>query len=1089
MGFDLIRQAAESGDLVIIAGAGVSIGLTNATKPAPPWRQLISNCLEYAHARGEISDQQLSRWRQTLDSDDIDDLISTAEFAGRKLGSPDGILYARWLQESFESLRSSDNELSKAIKSLHNSGVQICTTNYDNLIEQATDTSSITCKDRSEALSWFRKNNKSILHLHGVWNRPPSCILGVRDYEVAIQEGFRRILQQGLASFKTLLFVGCGDTISDPNFSALVRWAKEVLHASGQTHYALTRDIEVTARLRDPTWHGFIEPISFGAAFDQLGAFLQSLAPSAQIRQAPAAASAKSHDSILKHYREFLLKDCGQMSIEGIKTDFDTAQGKFHLERLFVPLEVARIPPDFPQSDPDREEKLAQWLRKHGNSRSFGSILRDERHIALLALPGGGKTLLLKRLAVAYADPTRRTDSNDALPKLDVIPLMIRCREWREHIRKPLETILKNMDIVTGKSDFSQLYDAILPHLRTGNVLVLIDGLDEIHDDGDRQTFVENLEKFVDEFPNIRTITTSREAGFSLVAPNISRFCSRWRIEPLSEGSIRLLVEYWQLLMGGEDPDSAREAKDIWETLRDSAPLSRLAENPLLLTMLLVVKNSAGRLPVNRVNLYERAVEVLLDTWNIKGHKSLDIKESIPQLSCVAFEMLVQGKQTATKKEILSILDSARDNVSQIKRYAKDTPAEFLKRVEIRSSLLVEAGHSLEDGRIVPFYQFRHLTFQEYLAAVAAAEGNFLEYKQGDSVLIPLAPFLSSERWKEVIPMAAVLSRKQAEPLVAALVDIGSNLLATAQDESGDLTMDSETLPDSIGKIFQCLFEEAECSSETLVSALQLIALSARGAHGAENWRAFVRGPYGAELLHQSWLTFDSQGGINKYVLRNTLSNFAALRKDVESWLDEANVSQIRLDLHSNSEELITIAASTICGIYSSETADEAIDVTERLWHDLQIAALSKNPATCEVISWVFALYGYWSNHEGGRRTTQVSVAVLDRMLHGWLVRSSRGELKSILSFAIFESAPLDRASWQPMITLDQLSKLGELADNNDEPEFDRYDTAAFLWLSYLTRHLPDAHIRSRLDQISSVDEVRIAEMLAVLCNASEKEV
>jgi hypothetical protein len=159
-------------------------------------------------------------------------------------------------------------------------------------------------------------------------------------------------------------------------------------------------------------------------------------------------------------------------------------------------------------------------------------------------------------------------------------------------------------------------------------------------------------------------------------------------------------------------------------------------------------------------------VEVLLDTWNIKGHDPLNVKEAVPQLAFVAFRLMVLGKQTATEKELLALLNEAREKVPQIRFYAKDSPHDFLKRVELRSSLLLEAGHQIEGRTTVPFYQFRHLTFQEYLAAVAAVEGHYVSYNSGDTALVPLKPFLLTEEWKEVIPMAVVLARKQGESIM-----------------------------------------------------------------------------------------------------------------------------------------------------------------------------------------------------------------------------------------------------------------------------------------------------------------------------------
>jgi hypothetical protein len=107
-------------------------------------------------------------------------------------------------------------------------------------------------------------------------------------------------------------------------------------------------------------------------------------------------------------------------------------------------------------------------------------------------------------------------------------------------------------------------------------------------------------------------------------------------------------------------PRHWQRAKRWQNQLLENQSLRRLAENPLLLTMLLVVNHGVGRLPPDR-SLYGRAVEVLLDTWNIKGHESLNPKEAVPQLAYVAFQLMRVGKQTATGEELLSLLKQARE--------------------------------------------------------------------------------------------------------------------------------------------------------------------------------------------------------------------------------------------------------------------------------------------------------------------------------------------------------------------------------------------------------------------------------------------
>jgi hypothetical protein len=56
-----------------------------------------------------------------------------------------------------------------------------------------------------------------------------SCILGIRDYEKTIDNSMRDLFQRNLGAFKRLLFIGCGDTFSDPTFQLLVTGCELIL--------------------------------------------------------------------------------------------------------------------------------------------------------------------------------------------------------------------------------------------------------------------------------------------------------------------------------------------------------------------------------------------------------------------------------------------------------------------------------------------------------------------------------------------------------------------------------------------------------------------------------------------------------------------------------------------------------------------------------------------------------------------------------------------------------------------------------------------------------------------------------------------
>jgi len=889
---------------VAIVGTGVSLSLTDGKTPALAWRGLVEDGFAYAGTKGCLTPAQAVAWKPHLESPDIDDLLSAAEFMGRKLNAPEGDLYARWLEAAVGNVKVTSQPMTRAILALRERGVPLCTLNYDTLLEQVTGLPSITLAEPAKVGSWVRGELPAILHLHGSWETPKSCVLGIRDYETTLHDQVRDLVQRSLASFKRLLFIGCGDTFLDPNFASLVRWLRGKMRAAAPEHYALVTSSESAKRHADPAWHGFVEPLPYGDHHAELAGFLlKNFRPPAPKEKASTLrpslnAERNLGDKAIRNYRQFLVRDCGQMTIEGVRADLDTAQRRFDLERLYVPLNVSPSPPAFALSDPDRDRKLQAWLEEHKNPLPFATAFARHKRLALLALPGGGKTLLLKRLAVAYADPDRRQEASDSLPDLKLSPVLIRCREWREHIHKPIPKLLDSISDITGDGSLAGLSTGLAPLLSQGKLLLLVDGLDEIHDDAARSVFVDNLEKFLDTYPKIHLVVTSREAGFSLVAPSIARFCEQWRIASLDEAAIRLLCDHWHRLMTGDAPEALTESGEVATLVLNNPAVRRLAENPLLLTMLLVVKHGAGRLPPDRVSLYGRAVEVLLDTWNIKGHEPLNPKEAVPQLAFLALQLMKAGQQTATERELLRLLDEARENVPQIRRYASDRPHEFLKRVELRSSLLVEAGHQIENGQAVPFYQFRHLTFQEYLAAVAAVEGHYINYKPSDTALTPIEPHLLLDEWKEVVPMSAVLARKQAEPLMAALVR-EARIVQRRVAATGFFPRDAartghglSPIPSAAGRLTQCLVEEAEAAPDTLISALQLVVFFARGCRWGGDWRALVRGPYGKELLHQASLMYEPMDWPHETWLLNTYGSLLEMQRSTAYWCSAEGQSE-----------------------------------------------------------------------------------------------------------------------------------------------------------------------------------------------------
>jgi hypothetical protein len=382
----LLKSAAD-GELVAVIGTGVSVALTGNTIPALSWKGLIRSGFAYGVVKGKISSAQAEAWKAQIDSTDIDDLLSAAEFVGRKLDAPSGTLYTRWLDSELRGIEPTNAAMKEGIEALYRARVPLCTLNYDSLLERVTGLPTITLNDINSVTRWMRRQAGGILHLHGVWEAPATCILGIRDYDKTLGDGVRDLIQRSLGSFKRLLFIGCGDTFADPNFSALIAWLRQHMSTAAPEHYALVVNGDVAAREGDPTWLGFVEPIGYGPKHEDLPAYLiehfgpLSRAAKPKKKSAPKAAgsdTASRHAAVLRDYRAFLLKDCGQMTIEGIRADMDTAQRRFDLDTSSSPSRCCRPLPTSPRAI--RSGSRNSWNGRR-RTKSLGRSGRCSREI------------------------------------------------------------------------------------------------------------------------------------------------------------------------------------------------------------------------------------------------------------------------------------------------------------------------------------------------------------------------------------------------------------------------------------------------------------------------------------------------------------------------------------------------------------------------------------------------------------------------------------------------------------------------------------------------------------------------------------
>ena len=207
---------------------------------------------------------------------DTESLLSVAEQITRKLGGASGGEFKRWMRETVGTLRLLHPEVPQALRDL---GVPLLTTNYDDILEEATGLPALTWRDTSETERVLRGEDRAILHLHGYWKRPESVILGVRSYEEILRDPHAQAVLRALRLTKTLLFVGFGGGLDDPNFGTLLRWTREIFGGSEVRHFRLARADEQERTSRQHPQEERIFTLSYGSKHEELAPYLRALAP------------------------------------------------------------------------------------------------------------------------------------------------------------------------------------------------------------------------------------------------------------------------------------------------------------------------------------------------------------------------------------------------------------------------------------------------------------------------------------------------------------------------------------------------------------------------------------------------------------------------------------------------------------------------------------------------------------------------------------------------------------------------------------------------------------------------------------------
>lgn len=369
-------------------------------------------------------------------------------------------------------------------------------------------------------------------------------------------------------------------------------------------------------------------------------------------------------------------------------------------------------------------------------------------NLIILGDLGAGKTTLVKKLcqSIFLKDGTYYKQLN--------FPILIRLREingyhseinsliFFEFILNRLGFVLREFskdDIKEKNSYVTNLKKYICDFLEDINVLLLLDGFDEINDIQVRKILVEDIELISTSFVKSKILVTSRTAEFNYDISNTQTY----EIAPLDNSQIDIFINHYI-------KDLAEATKFKKELL--ASPYFDTSRKPLALAHLCAIYERYHNLPPKPKSVYKKIVGLYIEEWDSQRRidrvkKGITASEYNNLSNDRKFEFLTKFAYLLTTEfgstTIFTENDITKCYNSLFEEF--DLPAKqsklIVKEIEGHSGLILQSSNET--------FEFSHKSIHEYLTAEYVSRMGTLPRKQGLLVQIPnelaIATSLSSE--------------------------------------------------------------------------------------------------------------------------------------------------------------------------------------------------------------------------------------------------------------------------------------------------------------------------------------------------------
>jgi hypothetical protein len=389
----------------------------------------------------------------------------------------------------------------------------------------------------------------------------------------------------------------------------------------------------------------------------------------------------------------------------------------------------------------------------HGSHASEGlpalDILNDNTHVVILGDQDGGKTSILRMLAMRRAHALLTGGSKESAA---AIPVLLRATTM-------LGTGLSVTDAVAAEFralGAPELADGVDAELAQGDLFLAIDGFSELSSVEDKERLSQWLEDFRVAHPKVSVIVAARPVDFLQV-----KYLASYRqftIEEFNDAQVGKLLRCW----AGDSPTYEDVAVKMADRLREAL---QLPGSPIPAMIGVMLHEEQNRYITNTAEAIDRYMVIRLGRYahELGMKQEVDWTRKQDMLAEVAFGMITNEENHLSRDEFVR-----RFHAFYVHQ-GEDSKADRVVAELIESGVLVETGDLL---------QFHRSSLRDFFAAHHVVQRGDLDDFARDH--------LYEREWGGVITFAAGLRRRNPKLLtniVAALERQRANALGDPSED------------------------------------------------------------------------------------------------------------------------------------------------------------------------------------------------------------------------------------------------------------------------------------------------------------------